>query len=1007
MRRAINLAAILPAFILATPLVLAVSAPALAQSASTGRQQSVAAKYQREQTRLEQLRARTDAGAALELGRLLKAGLLISPSVVVRQSDLPGAEEALRRAAKDKGPTGMAARLDLARLLGSAGRSDKDIREGAQLLQQVAEQGDPQVAVELAALYASGQGVPHDLGKAADLYRQALMAKEPDAAFGLARVEAERGNKDAAESFTAQGLLLLRLRAGTSATAAGDLALRYARGEGMPRDLDKAMELTRRALALGDTTVAVEFAKSLMTDQGGPADPKLATRLLREAMMAGSLGAARVMLENYAEGGSLDIPPAEARFLIDQMEASSDIDGMFTAAALYEEGRGVPRDPARANELYQRVQRISRGDPVALLKLGRSLRDGRGRQAGDIRRAYDFLKAAADLGSVEGKLAAAKLVLGNPETLAGEAERSRGWLDEASRAGNLDAAMLMGDSYRKGIGVAPSDATAARYYDVAIEQHNSAPAMERRAALLLDSAKSRTEGLKALALYQRAAEAGRPHAMTEIGRFYVMGRYVSADPGIAERWYLRAVELGYVPAMLRLGELYENGPPAIASPEKAKAIYERAWSTGLPEAGVRYARILKANGQLKDAIAIFEQAAIRGNAAAAMELAQTAYAPGGVDKARVPALVEQAARLSEGKSNDRLAAAQIMMALPDPAIAKRGIELIEEVDRMGDGAATRVLAEIYVAGKLVPFDAAKAEEWARRSAARGAVQPQLALAAEMLQGGRMPKDVQKSVAFLEDAHKRMPTNVQAIVTLGRVYQVGLPGVPQDVRRAFLLFQSAAELGSVQGQVRTARAYSEGSGTPRSPENAIIWYSRAADQGSGEAMMELGRFYAAGEGVALDAEQAFGFFYRAAEDGSAEAMVEVGKSMLVGYGTATNVPGGVVWLEKAANTGNVTAMYDLFNFFSLRDPSLRDGKKAVAWLRKAIEGGSAEAAFRLALLYRDGDMVPQSEAEMKRWLARASDTGHAYSGKLLAKLAKVNSGLVAHQPEPNDTGDEEQ
>ncbi|HEY9215916.1 MAG TPA: hypothetical protein VIQ29_24045, partial [Ancylobacter sp.] len=118
-------------------------------------------------------------------------------------------------------------------------------------------------------------------------------------------------------------------------------------------------------------------------------------------------------------------------------------------------------------------------------------------------------------------------------------------------------------------------------------------------------------------------------------------------------------------------------------------------------------------------------------------------------------------------------------------------------------------------------------------------------------------------------------------------------------------------------------------------------------------------------------------------------------------------GGVVWLEKAANTGNVTAMYDLFNFFSLRDPSLRDGKKAVAWLRKAIEGGSAEAAFRLALLYRDGDMVPQSEAEMKRWLARASDTGHAYSGKLLAKLAKVNSGLVAHQPEPNDTGDEEQ
>ena len=988
--------------------LLLVSAPALAQSASTGRQQqSTTGKFQREQARIEQLRARTDAAGALELGRQLKAGLLISPSVVVRQSDLPGAEQALRRAARDNGATGMAAKLDLARLLGSPGRSDKDMREGAQLLQQVAEQGDPQVSLELAALYANGQGVPRDLDKAANLYEQALMAREPDAAFGLARVETERGNNEAAESFTAQGVLLLRLRAGTSAAAAGDLALRFARGEGMPRDLDRAMELTKRALALGDTTVAVELAKNLMTDQGGAPDPKLAAKLLREAMMLGSLGAARVMLQDFADSGSLEVAPAEATFLIEQMEATSDIDGMFIAASLYEEGRGVPRDQVRANELYQRVQRISRGDPVALLKLGRSLRDGRGRQAADIRRAYEFFKAAADLKSVEAMLAAAKLVLANPDVLASEVGRSREWLDEASRAGNLEAAMQMGDSYRKGVGVAASDDTAARYYDLAIEQHNSAPAMERRAALLLDSAKTRSEGLKALALYQRAAEAGRPHAMTEIGRFYVMGRYVQADPTIAERWYLRAVELGHVPAMLRLGELYENGPGTIASAEKARALYERAWSTGLAEAGVRYARILRAGGKLADSRAIFEQAAGRGSAVAAMELAKSAYAPGGVDKARVPGLIEQAAKLSEGKSNDRLAAAQIMMALPDPAIAKRGVELIEEVDRMGDGAATRILAEIYVAGKLVPFDAAKAEEWARRSAARGAVQPQLALAVEMLQGGRVPKDARKSVEFLEDAHKRMPTNVQAIVTLGRVYQVGLPEVPQDVRKAFLLFQSAAELGSVQGQVRTARAHSEGSGTPRSPENAIVWYSRAADQGSGEAMMELGRFYAAGEGVALDAEQAFGFFYRAAQDGSAEAMVEVGKSMLVGYGTASNVPGGVVWLEKAANTGNVTAMYDLFNFFSLRDPSVRDGKKAVSWLRKAIDGGSAEAAFRLALLYRDGDMVPQSDAEMKRWLGRAAETGHAYSGKLLAKLTKANSGIVAHQPEPNDTGDEEQ
>ncbi len=73
----------------ALPAVLALSVSMLdarhsaqAQSTEILRQQNVAVKYQREQVRLEQLRARKDAAAALELGRLLKTGVLVSATVV-------------------------------------------------------------------------------------------------------------------------------------------------------------------------------------------------------------------------------------------------------------------------------------------------------------------------------------------------------------------------------------------------------------------------------------------------------------------------------------------------------------------------------------------------------------------------------------------------------------------------------------------------------------------------------------------------------------------------------------------------------------------------------------------------------------------------------------------------------------------------------------------------------------------------------------------------------------
>jgi len=89
---------------------------------------------------------------------------------------------------------------------------------------------------------------------------------------------------------------------------------------------------------------------------------------------------------------------------------------------------------------------------------------------------------------------------------------------------------------------------------------------------------------EALRWYRKAAEAGDPEGMRNLGAFYDMGIGVAEDPGSAALWYRRASDRGSSDAAYNLGSMYETGRGVPRDLGKAREFYQRAAKMGNAEA---------------------------------------------------------------------------------------------------------------------------------------------------------------------------------------------------------------------------------------------------------------------------------------------------------------------------------------------------------------------------------------------------------------------------------------
>jgi tetratricopeptide (TPR) repeat protein len=168
-----------------------------------------------------------------------------------------------------------------------------------------------------------------------------------------------------ARATAASGDLERAVRLYKSASDRGDLrsmvslAQLSEMGTGMAQDTAQALALYERAADAGSPDAMINLAVILFEGTQIAPDQTRAISLLRRAAESGSAQAV-FNLGVLAQDGLLD-DPAEALGYFERAAKDGEIGGYRAAAILLDEGRGIPRDPARAANLLLRGTAEDRG----------------------------------------------------------------------------------------------------------------------------------------------------------------------------------------------------------------------------------------------------------------------------------------------------------------------------------------------------------------------------------------------------------------------------------------------------------------------------------------------------------------------------------------------------------------------------------------------------------------------------------------------------------------------
>ncbi len=179
-------------------------------------------------------------------------------------------------------------------------------------------------------------------------------------------------------------------------------------------------------------------------------------------------------------------------------------------ASLYDEGKGVTADPARAFALYQRA---APRDAEAQFRLARMYEIGRGTTR-DGRANISNLRGAAQAGHRQAMLTLAARL----ETGAGmdrDFDEAAQWYKRAATGGSVSAMLKLADWSHRGRGVERSDAAALDWYSQAARAGSGAGAWAA-ARMLLAGDGVPQDTAAGMTLLRRAAQLGQADAINEL-----------------------------------------------------------------------------------------------------------------------------------------------------------------------------------------------------------------------------------------------------------------------------------------------------------------------------------------------------------------------------------------------------------------------------------------------------------------------------------------------------------
>jgi len=270
---------------------------------------------------------------------------------------------------------------------------------------------------------------------------------------------------------------------------------------------------------------------------------------------------------------------------------------------------------------------------------------------------------------------------------------------------------------------------------------------------------------------------------------------------------------------------------------------------------------------------------------------------------------------------------------------------LERLAESGDATAEHYMGQLYLAGRGVKKDEARAVEWFRRAAAKG---------------------------DLASAHN-----------LGVIHERA-SGALRDRDEALKWYRFAAERGFARSQANLGQMLSG-----KAPE-ARQWIEKAAAQKEPRGLYLLGMLHLeAGEDA-----QAAGLLREAAESKDRDARYRLGLLYGAGRGVEKDEQLGMQWVRKAAQQGQAQAQYFMAAAYSRGLYGLkRDDIMAADWLRRSARQGNVDAQYALANAYADGRGVAYDPSEALGWILLAAKNNHPQAAQALERIR----GLLNKKP----------
>jgi len=232
--------------------------------------------------------------------------------------------------------------------------------------------------------------------------------------------------------------------------------LRFKNGNGVRRDLPKALAWFRKAAEQGHAHARRELGRY----HGNT------VQLIREAAEQGEADSQCALAQCYLDGCGIRKNPQNAILYYRKAAEQGNAEAFYGLGICHEEGSGVENDPNEAVKWYRKAADM--GHANAQVKLGQCYGNGVGVEK-DPAAAVKWYRKAAEQGDAWG-LYCLGVSYENGEGVGKNVREAVECYRKAAERGFDEAEFVLGDCYEKGIGVTKNFSEATRWYCKAAEQ---------------------------------------------------------------------------------------------------------------------------------------------------------------------------------------------------------------------------------------------------------------------------------------------------------------------------------------------------------------------------------------------------------------------------------------------------------------------------------------------------------------------------------------------------------